>query len=271
MAKLPLIPEEQALPYAKYYDLPVVGEPPEDKPFLDNPLRPEQVLSVYNAKDFILPEGGYLGNDIGYALLPDGTNYSACAVKLPGVYPHMMKWMFQWMDTGSPKIPEGCGNLRYKIWCPPDHWDQGALDKSRPGEGAFINESLDLGQGASRIYIHTRMTALSAIGIDAEDEKRIFDSGCAVTLGLGYTKEDVPTGIGINFFREIPGGCEWISRGWGGYTVVDGKIEKIEGYQAPSLADMRTELLHNLVERRHLPKFLPQLYAEQGNKPLDED
>lgn len=42
----PLSPEERALPYASYYDLPMPDPLPEDAACLDTPLTLEQILPV---------------------------------------------------------------------------------------------------------------------------------------------------------------------------------------------------------------------------------
>ena len=273
-ATKPLCEEERALPYAKYYDLPVEGRRSSDAQWLDHPMDQAKVLPPERAKEFIVtdrdPE-----NSVGWCLLDNGTSYIACHEKLENITPQMMGWWFGWFWRKPDSIPEGHGNIRYKIWCPPDHWDLGPVPEGKPGAGRhFLDESLDLGIGKVRVYsiqAEPKDCDLSIIGISESEQKNLEDQGCVITFGPGYDRNLNPGGIGINFFRPAEGGCDWYSRGWGGYTVENGKIVKLPNFQPASAFELQTELMHNLAERRHLTKFLPELYAQYKDKAINEE
>ena len=273
-AKRPLTPEERAIPYAKYYDLPVEGRRPSDAQWLDQPMAPSRVLPALRAKEFLRLEGE-IPDSVGWCILEDGTTYIACKEHLPGITPQMMGWWFGWFWRKPDSVPEGVGNLRYKIWCPPDHWDLGPMPEGHPAAGRhFLDESLDMGVGEVKVFTiqaEPKDCDLGIIGLSAEEQQALTEHGCVVTFGPGYDKDLRPGGIGINFFRPTPDGCDWYSRGWGGYTVRDGQIVKIPNFQHATAFALQTELAHNLAERRHLPDFLPELYAEYKDKPIEMD
>lgn len=54
MAKLPLTKREQAIPYAKYYYLPLETERPEDAAFLNHPLPEEGVCPMNVRQSFLI-------------------------------------------------------------------------------------------------------------------------------------------------------------------------------------------------------------------------
>lgn len=266
----PLCEEEKRLPYAKYYDILLDGKHPGDDRLLARPLKPEETLPISEALQMIRSDGSYPEHNTGYCVLPDGRTYMACMQFLPGVTPLMMDWYFKWMGTRPGCVPEGHGNLRYKIWCPEGHWDLVDLDKE-PAQRAMIRESLDLEKEAPMIHIHVRRFPLSVIGVTEKMQEQIKARGDFMTLEAGMSPDGEPGGLGINFFRKREDGCDWISRSWGGYAVKDGQIVQIPAGPVPDYESMQTELLHNLTERRQLPKFLPQLYREYGDRPFDED
>ena len=258
----PLSPEERALPYARYYDLPMPELLPEDAGFLDTPLKPEQVLPVERAADFITGDPLKMGAPNGYCVLPDGRNYSACTVLLLGVTAEMMEWWFEWLNHKPASVPPEQGNLRYKIWCPPDHWDHCFLDEADHDAGFRICESLDLGGGAPKQRMISKSADPAAVGITPVMQQALQEAGIPLKFGMGCDEHGDPGGIGINTFRDVAEGCVWASRGWGGYAVRDGKLTALEPTGPADPAGMRAELLHNLLERRRLAQILPELYAE---------
>ena len=59
--KLPLSPQELALPYAKYYELPVDGPTEEELHWFDQPLPPDQVLPIDQAANFVKGGNSFIG------------------------------------------------------------------------------------------------------------------------------------------------------------------------------------------------------------------
>ena len=271
MAKLPLSPEEKALPYSKYYELPFEGIRPEDEAYLLHPLRPEQTMPLAQSARCLQTGGddGYAAN--GYCFLPDGVTYTACTVFLPGVTPQMLQWWFVWLNHPSRSVPEGNGNLKYKIWCPADHWDHHFLDEANPDAGMRICESLDLGAGAPRKHIVNKNLPVALMGVDASITQPLERQGNVILFGCGCDERGEPGGVGLTLFAPARGGCVWMSRGWGGYAPMNGKLMRREHVRYAPEADVRAELTHNVLERRHLAVFLPELYRDYHGKPYDMD
>lgn len=262
----PLSPEEWALPYARYYDLPMPELQPEDHAFLEAQLSAGQVLPLERIADFITGDPEKMGAPNGYYVFPDGRSYSACTVLLPGVTAQMMEWWFAWLNEKPAVVPPEQGNLRYKIWCPPDHWDHCYLDENDHDAGFRICESLDLGAGGPKQRMISKSADPAALGITPAMQQQLRDAGVSLKFGMGCDEQGNPGGIGINTFRDVEGGCLWASRGWGGYEVKEGKLTVLEPVPPANVPGMRAELIHNLLERRRLAQILPELYRQYGKK-----
>lgn len=94
MAALPpLTPEEQAKSYTKYYYEPLAPVPAEKRKILaDGPIDPAGALDIRDRNRLFEP--GYLENEIGYCVMPDGSAYLANLTAMPGVTPEMFDWWF---------------------------------------------------------------------------------------------------------------------------------------------------------------------------------
>lgn len=141
--KMPLCPEERALSYCKYFDLPMEEPDPRSMQIWNaGPVPEETVLRIENINDLFKP--GYLPCEQGYCALSDGTGFVANYVRMEGVTAEMVDWWFTWHFIKPPSVPEGNGNLRYKIWNPYEHWDTGPIseaDKKRRADPS-IYESM---------------------------------------------------------------------------------------------------------------------------------
>lgn len=269
--KKPLTPEELAIPYAKYYDLPVDGPTQEEYGWMAQPLKPEEILPIKDAANFVRGGGAFVGAPNGYYLFPDGQSYTANTMVLPGLTVALCQWWFQWLNHPPKNVPRKYGNLRYKIWCPPDHWDHGFQEEGDPASGTRICESFDLGAGDEPKVMLSRGGDPAALGITPELLAAAAAQGRFPGVGCGYDREGRPTGVGVNQFRDVPGGCEWSSRSWSGYTIREGRLTRLEHPLPVDPAAPRKEMLHNLTEGRHLAKLLPLLYPEYKDKPFDQD
>ena len=106
--------EEKLLSYSKYYYWVMEGPNPVALQILNSgPVDPNMALAVQNINDILKP--GYLPIEQGYCLMPGGSGFIANYVKMPGVTAKMIDWWFVWHFITPPSIPEGNGNLRYKI------------------------------------------------------------------------------------------------------------------------------------------------------------
>ena len=111
-ARPQLKPEERALSYAKYYDLPITPIPPEKLAVLQaGPIDPKLALPIERRNDLFNP--GYLDCEVGWCVMENGTGYLANLTPMPGVTPEMFNWWFAW---------HGLEDMRYRIWDPEDHF-----------------------------------------------------------------------------------------------------------------------------------------------------
>lgn len=133
MSKRPeLTAAERALPYAKFYDLPITPIPEEKLAVLAaGPIDPSLALKIEDRNDLFKP--GYLPCEIGYCVMPNGTGFLANRTEMPGVTPEMFEWWFAWHSLED---------LRYRIWDPEDHYyarqqmREKTLDQSLPMRSA---------------------------------------------------------------------------------------------------------------------------------------
>ena len=191
----------------------------------------------------------------------------------------MIDWWFCWHFVRPPSVPEGNGNLRYKIWNPYEHWDTGPIseedyklrvDPTVPyrlrTEGAvdFLKESIRVGGPMFYMEPHP-ITHLEDLGADHELVTR---PGFGTFVSATTFQEGCPPMIVVHYYRPVADGVELRSRYWQGYRVVDHKLVKDTTIPA-KLEDVRNNCMHNMREYPHLGRFLPKLYAEEGWKLVD--
>jgi len=272
--------EEKKMPLAKFFEkYPLLKVPPLQKRLLDlGPMDPADAVPVENWLDFLQVEG-YSNVDFGYCMMPDGSGYyEEYYVTQPGeITTEMSRWYTNWINYKSKSMVEGQGNLRYKLWCHLDHWDHAYVNGKDGTDGVWSLGTLDLGQtGLENSFEEIAYTInLREFGLTEEWEKELKDAGC--TFRAAY--EAVPGSDGLlsgghlllGFQRPCAyGGREHFRREWIGYTVRNGQIVRAEGTPC-SEEYLKNVLTHNIVEHMHTQRFLPELYAEYHDKPIDED
>ncbi len=269
-----LTPEEKALPVSKYYtDYPVHKVSPLYQQLLDaGAMDPADALSLDHWLDLLRPEG-YDKVEYGYCMMPDGTGYIANYSVLPdSVTPEMRMWYVRWLNIHSKNLPEGCGNIRYKLWNPVDHLDHGLVDGDY-SKGIYTLESLDMGGGDTPIRSVRHNFDVRDYGVSEEKYQELMDAGVGITSC--WESFDCPgSHLVLSITRDCPlGGVETLSREWIGYRAEDGKI--IRDTETPDFMlcehYLRNVLIHNTVEQQHLATFLPDLYAEYSVLPEDAD
>lgn len=262
MSQRPILtPAERALPYAKYYDLPITPIPPEKIAILEGgPMDPAQALPIQRRNELFQP--GYLPVETGWCVMADGTGYVSNLTKMPGVTPEMFEWWFAWHPLED---------LRYRIWDPEDHFyarqqnREKALDTSLPmrertwGTSHLVLE--DIGAGADPLVLEFRYP--SELGFQQE---LIGTDACAALIcanGHGPVPGQGVAAIMTHFARAVEGGMELRSRFWIGYGLVDGELRKLlpDGVQVPAEVPLGL-FAHNLKEFGHLATILPHVYAE---------
>ena len=270
-----LFPEEEKMNLAKYfYNYPLHMPTPIEMQIIDNmnPIPLEYAIQPENFLDLLKPYG-YDKAELGYCMFPDGSGYVATyRVRPPHITAEMERWYRNWRNLKSKSMVPGHGNLRYKIWNYADHFDHYYVNWENGKEGIHTTESLDLGQG-ERMYDTIRHEfSLYDFGLTDERLKELKDAGCMVNPWGSYETFDEPgTHLCLSYSRPCPqGGIETRSREWIGWKPVNGKLVRDPRTKC-SEEYLRKVVIHTLVEWEHLYTFLPDLYAEYKDLPMDAD
>jgi hypothetical protein len=267
-----LCPEELALSYSKYYFLPLNAPHPAAAQILaEGSQNPEKALHIEDINDIFKP--GYLPIEQGYSMLPNGSAVIANYVQMPGVTAEMIDWWFCWHWLAPLSVPEGNGNLRYKIWNPKEHWDTGGDEKTvarlldetlswrerRCPATSYIHESIDYGEV---MMLEGWAIPPETMGVDLDlMNSTEYSTVLTACLPIGNPA------LGIHFYRHIPGGLELRTRYWFGYVIENGRPVRAPDSR-PDERLIHDFTLHNMTEYPHLARFLPSLYAEESWKPL---
>lgn len=272
-----LTPEEAKLPVSKYYyNYPLHYPNPLYSQLLElGAMDPKDALPVERCLD-ILTVDDYMKVEYGYCMMPQGYGYIANYSVLPGnVTPEMRMWYVRWMNIHSEHLPQGVGNIRYKLWNQVDHVDHGLVDGDIK-KGIYTLETLDMGRSG------TKETAIRSIrhnfdvrdyGFPEEKYDALQKAGVAITSC--WESFDCPgSHLVLSVTRPCPlGGVETCSREWIGWRAENGKV--IRDYDTPDFMlceqYLRDVQIHNTVEQQHLATFLPDLYAEYKDLPRDAD
>jgi hypothetical protein len=274
MARLrDLTPEETTRPYAKYFYYEPATIAPELAPYYAEPLRidPSRILPIEDRNDLLQP--GYLDDELGYCLLPNGGAYVAVHNKMPGVSADMVNWWFAWHSLED---------MRYMLWWPKDHYaisvsdgDRAKiLDSERPMtqrfQGTTHHVVEDIGQGVDELWISFMTPEDFGFDMSRFHAPNVATLVAAnVLVKPGEAPADAP-GLPVamcHFIRDIEGGVEFRTRFWMGYQMVDAEPVFMlpEGIRVPESVP-RGLFLHNLEEYANLRAILPQLYTEQEGK-----
>ncbi len=267
--------EEKNFPLARFYeDYPLMCPPPLQQQILDaGPMDPAQALDVHDWLDLLQEPGTYRKINMGYCMMPDGSGCYCEYTVVPKTDPMQKKWYMDFCSHRSKGMSGKNGNLRYKLWCPVDHWDRGYVDEEDHGKGTYSIGSLDLGKSDSwaypKEYVH--MIDLTACGLDPDRKKKLEDLGCYISAGWEDFENTPGHHMWLHIDRPCPwGGTEMIGYEWLGYYVKDGEIIRDE--ETPVNEEMLKNILeHNIVEHIHLPQILPDLYEAYHDLPMDAD
>ena len=218
--KIPITPEQEALPISKYYHREPAPIPAEKLALLaKGPCDPGCALDIHHRNDLFLP--GYLPVETGYCVLEDGTGFVANHTAMPGVTAEMFDWWFAW---------HGCGPLRYTIWDPEDHTGAVSLNYGQArcaalsmkerywGTTHIIRE--DIGMGADELFASFREPR--ELGYEQD---KIGTDACStiVCANSGTTRSAQMSVVMTHFLRSVPGGSELRTRFWMGWHIISGK------------------------------------------------
>ena len=274
LQKRPLSENEKSLPLAKYYDLPIEMPDPSTMQIINaGPMDPRDVPPPERFPDIMLPPGQYGKIETGYCVLPDGTGYLAVYKRFdPRITVQMRRWFGSWMNVYSRRTIPSEGNLRYKIWNPIEHIDHHFVNGRDGSDGVSTLETLDLGAGEEPIgSVHHTIpeSEYPLYGVPEEKLKAYKAMGCS--LRIAWESFDIPgSHFCVGVTRPHPlGGFEQLTREWMGYKPVDGKLVR-DDYPVTE-EYLKNIIIHNIMELQHMVKFLPAVYEEYKDKPLDED
>jgi phloretin hydrolase len=255
-----LTTKEKKMPESKYYN-PEFAPLPSDveAAFLSGPIDSADALQFEDINDLFEP--GYLAVENGFCLNPDGTGFVAVKTYLPGATADMIQWWFWWHANK---------NIRYKIWCPGDHYAISVENEEQQNNKALTYEQRrvdnihypyeDTGSGVLELSIH--FVSPETFGIDTSkfDEMGIEAVVCGI---VGYMIGEVPlqhTKM-IHVFRKYGNGLELRSRFWPGIV-----LPSVELRQLAITQDVVEDLAyHCSLEYNHLAEFLPRIYQEFKN------
>lgn len=251
--------EERNIPYSNLFFKPLAKVDPKLIKEMDlSPVDPNVATSIHDRNDILKP--GYLPVENGYCIMPDGTGCVATKVEMPGVTPEMIEWWFVWHSLKD---------LRYKIWCPTEHYAIHVLDKDMEHR---MNQNLTFKQ---RNWGTTDVVT-EDVGAGPQDMHLSFFS----PVDYGYDPESIPnvdvlisanvkdatTGQGLVSFshciRRIEGGVEYRSHYWMGYNVDENR--KADKMPLPPngfpIEAAKAAAYHSLTEYSNLASILPGLY-----------
>ena len=265
-----LSPEERKMSIAKYYDLPFHALDPVRMQILDaGPIDPEAITPPERITDLLRLEGYTPGSDYGYCMLENGAGFVATYHVFHNCTMEMLKWWFPWMNTKPANMPEGRGDIKYKVWCPYGHFDHGVAVDPDGNVGPRAAEALDLtleGDPVDNIYMHD----VDPLTLGLSPAQKVILDKAGVMYGTSYETFDYPgMHLCMSMMRPCPtGGIEAFGREWMGYGVKDGKIVR-EPRTPVDEAFLKKVVIHCSCEMQHLDQILPALYAEYHNTPAD--
>ena len=271
-----LTSEEKALPIAKYYmEYPLHYPNPLYTQLLSQgAIDPKDALPVEQWLD-LLTVDDYFPVEYGYCMMPDGSGYIANYSVLPGnITPEMRMWYVCWLNIHSKNLPQGCGNIRYKLWNQMDHIDHGLVNGDFK-QGIYTLETLDMGRTGKDKAIRSIRHNFDVRDYGFSEKKYDQLKKAGVSITSCWESFDCPgSHLVLSVTRKCPlGGVETCSREWIGYRAENGKI--IFDPETPKFMlceqYLRDVQIHNTVEQQHLGTFLPDLYAEYSALPKDAD
>ena len=287
-----LTPAEERLPYAKYYFR-----------YFQTPLHERADFKVWSAK-----AGHYSGNNMmdpskmlhiadvnkildenyrknewheGWTMFDDGSSVMCARTEFPGTTAEAFKWWFAW------HVKE---DIRYMLWCPPSHYGiSPSLELRRRisnmdlplnekihdcGHGPAIHhvfestgiDYLSYFQAAPCTYFDIDFNDLEFRGFTKENAEKIMNSDKLAAVVGGSPM--------LHFFVEDedgPGKSVLYSHFWFGHDHRDENglwHGSMPGKNIMLMTPLMGIAQHCNKEFPLLAAILPELYAEEGNKPI---
>jgi hypothetical protein len=221
-------------------------------------------LSFASAGRLIEPAGD--GMIDGVVRNRDGVLVVCCQTDMPGVSPEMWDWWFGW---------HGLSSERYRMWHPRDHvWS--AMTENRAhlldARSRYIGNTSLIEERMGGTDVHRLSVAFKPPHEFGLDEAKLATLGTAICARGGDRGKFVESAYLIHFVRRTNAGAQMRSRFWLGH--VQSKIPVIGSLISRKMntAAMRTRVItdefglrllrHCAEEMNHLPRILPELYAQ---------
>ncbi len=256
---------DYATPYAKFYDetfTPIVATVKQG--LSDSPFPSEKLYPL--SKVTLLAEKGYAEVENGYTLTTDGAARVAVLTPMPDVSPKMWDWWFGW---------HGSMANRYKLWHPKAHLDAQWKDGNQTLDGYIGRTSLIeeyIGKKLEKAAIQfISPTQLGFKAADIADKNKVV----YICARIGYIDFPLDFGYLVHQIRQTGNGAEMRSRFWlGGEHIslrINGLVPRILSKMMRKVKHIPKEqaidlMQHCTEEMHHLAAFLPQIYAEFGQK-----
>ncbi|MCD8008111.1 MAG: hypothetical protein LUF68_04145 [Clostridiales bacterium] len=268
--------EEKKLPSSRFYtDYKLYPPGPLQQQILSaGPIPVEDAIPIEHWLDH-LQIHGYPKAVYGYTMMPGGygfyIEYSVSPVTWQGKW---RRWYGKWYNQHSKNMPEGRGNLRYKIWNPVDHWDHNFVNGVDDKDGVWSMETLDLGatgDPSKGIGAVSHNIDLRDYGLSEERYDALVAADCRPDACWEEFENSPGHHLVLRFSRPCPlGGRESINCEWMGFYAKDGKIVRDEATPVDETY-LRNVITHNTIERQHLYQVLPDLYEAYQGLPMDAD
>jgi|GEM_PF-437209 len=291
IAPLPVTAEEMAMPLYKYYTRPLRRIGPLYAQALDHgPIDKAYATLTSDLTRHLLMPGEYEEVTTGYCQHPEGGGFFKHYSFYPGARHDMIKWYYTWLNVPVKNQPKGVGNMKYKIWCPADHFTHAFINGVDNKDGVLTQESHGLGENSGTPYEEQFLSVrypfdITKFGMEEGRLKAFKEAGCWIDPSViryyepeiywstGVLKETLGSTIVISISRPTPGGLEKLSCGWIGWEIKNGRVVRNEATPWWKTKNdwIKMFLTHTSTEAQHLADILPELYAEYSDKPIDAD
>ena len=284
-----LTPAEEKQPYAKYYRRYWATPLHERADFKawnkkaptysgDNMQPAEKMLHISQVNKIMDKEYREKEWTEGWCLFEDGSTVMCAKTEYPGVTAEMFQWWFAWHVLED---------LRYMLWCPPSHY---GVTPSLELRQRLKDPNLSLFEKTHDISIHQiyESVAIDYLNFYCSCPVPAFDMDFHDPEYRGFTKENAALLKGdkgitaicgaermLHFFVENEdgtGGTCYTNFWFGVERDAEGAwhgIKEKEGGRSYELFQrVMTIAQHAVKEFALLATFLPELYAEEGGKPL---
>lgn len=281
-----LTPAELALPYAKYYT-DYWKVPFYERTDVKAWGRKAHLYQLYSRQDYRkmlhirdsrkLLDPAFRANEWteGWTLFPDGTGVMCAKTEFPGTTAEAFQWWFAW------HVKE---DLRYMLWFPPAHYGIAPTLELQKKFNDPANGLFELTHGGNTVHMVYESTQIDAASCSAARPIEWHPIPFHDPSSRHFTKEDLMemerqhcvaicggTKM-LHFFAEnVDGtGGTLYTHFWFG-TVPDGKGGWMgnKSEEDPSIIQPILNIgQHGVKEFSRLADILPDLYREEGKKPL---